>query len=134
MEELVTQPVAADGMPVPETKTEDEHAHGGVHDPNLPHSPEEIKKEMRVYLAVFGGLAALTGLTVWACYGLRLPVHTAIMVALSIASIKGFLVAAFFMHLLSEKKVIYGILVLTVAFFALLLWLPVHDVAEKFAH
>ena len=134
MEELVTQPVAADGMPVPETKTEDEHAHGGVHDPNQHHSPEEIKKEMRVYLAVFGGLAALTGLTVWACYGLRLPVHTAIMVALSIASIKGFLVAAFFMHLLSEKKVIYGVLVLTVAFFALLLWLPVHDVAEKFAH
>ena len=134
MDQLVTQPVAADGMPVPETKSEDEHAHGGVHDPNLHHSPEEIRKEVRVYLIVFVGLAILTGATVGACYGLQLPVHTAIMVALIIATIKGFLVAAFFMHLLSEKKLIYAVLLLTVAFFGLLVWLPVHDVAEKFAH
>ena len=87
---------------------------------------------MRVYLIVFGALALLTGATVFACFGLKLPVHYAIMVALTIAVMKGFLVAGFFMHLLSEKKLVYGILILTVAFFAALLWLPVHDVADKF--
>src|SRR5438132_14340980 len=122
----------ADGMPVPASKAEDEDGHGGVHDPNLHHSPEEIKREIRVYLIVFGALAALTALTVWACYGLKMPVHWAILIALSIACTKGFLVAGFFMHLLSEKKLIYAILALTIIFFAVLLWGPAHDIADKF--
>ena len=122
---------ATDGVPVVPPAV-DEQEHGGVHDPNVHHSPEEIRKEMRVYLAVLGGLAVLTGATVYACYGLKLPIHQAVLVALAIASMKGFLVAGFFMHLLSEKKVIYGILLLTVAFFAVLLWLPVHDILDKF--
>ena len=41
-------------------------------------------------------------------------------------------VAGFFMHLLSERKLIYGILILTVVFFAVLLWGPAHDIADKF--
>jgi cytochrome c oxidase subunit 4 len=108
------------------------HEHAGVHDPNEHNSPEHIRKEIRVYLIVFGALAVLTMATVIACYGLQLPVHYAIMVAVAIASLKAFLVAGFFMHLLSEKKLIYGILLLTVAFFAALLWLPVHDIIDKF--
>ena len=134
MTEQITSPTAtSDGMPVV-SHSEDVDAHGGVHDPNVHHSPEEIRKEMRVYIAVFVGLAILTAATVYACYGLKLPVHQTIMVALIIASMKGFLVAAFFMHLLSEKKVIYGVLALTVAFFAVLLWLPVHDILDKFGY
>lgn len=108
-----------------------EHEHGAAHD-DAHHSPEHIRKEMRVYLAVFLGLAVLTGATVGACYGFDLPVHTAILVALIIASVKGFLVAGFFMHLLSEKKVIYGILLLTIFFFGVLMWGPTHDIADKF--
>lgn len=108
------------------THDDHEHAHGGVHDPNAHHSPEEIKREMRVYLLVFGALAVLTGATVYACYGLKLPVHYAILVALAIAATKGFLVAGFFMHLLSEKKLVYSVLALTVFFFAVLLWGPWH--------
>jgi cytochrome c oxidase subunit IV len=115
----VTEPIATDPA-VPE------------HDPNGHHSPEHIKKEIRVYLIVFAALAVLTGATVYACYGMQLPVHYAVMVAVAIATIKGFLVAGFFMHLLSEKKLIYGILILTVVFFAVLMWLPVHDVIDKF--
>jgi cytochrome c oxidase subunit 4 len=87
---------------------------------------------MRVYVTVFLGLAVLTGVTVYACYGLKLPVHTAIIVALIIASIKGFLVAGFFMHLLSEKKVIYGVLILTVVFFIFLMTLPISHHANPF--
>ena len=108
------------------------HEHAGVHDPNDHHSPEQIKREMRVYLYVLGALAVLTGATVYACFGLKLPVHQAIMIGMLIACTKGFLVAGFFMHLLSEKKLIYSILILTVVFFAVLLWLPVHEVLDKF--
>ncbi|MGZ5476475.1 MAG: cytochrome C oxidase subunit IV family protein [Thermoanaerobaculia bacterium] len=97
-------------------------------------SPEQIHKEMRVYLAVFGGLAVLTVGTVAACYGLKLPIHYAIMVALAIATLKGFLVAGFFMHLISEKKVVYGILSLTLIFFAVLLWGPWHHFINGMGH
>ena len=103
---------------------------GGHHDGH--HSPEAIRQEVRVYLVVFGSLMVLTAATVFACYGLKLPIQQAVIVALSIACMKGFLVAGFFMHLLSEKKLIYGILILTVVFFAVLLYLPVHDVIGKF--
>ena len=117
----MTEPVVANQLT-------HEHEHGGMPDPNAHHghTPEEIRKEMRVYLWVFGGLAVLTGVTVIACYKFQLPVHAAIAVALVIACTKGFLVAGFFMHLLSEKKVIYGVLLLTVFFFAVLLWGPWH--------
>ncbi len=123
----MTEHVIATDPAVPET-----HEHAGVQDPNTHHSPEHIRQEMRVYLYVLGALAVLTAATVFACFGLKLPVHQAIIIAMIIACTKGFLVAGFFMHLLSEKKLIYGILILTVVFFALLLWLPVHDVMYKF--
>ena len=110
----------------------DIHEHAGIGDPNAHHSPEQIRKEMKVYLAVFIGLAVLTALTVGACYGLKLPVHQAILVALIIASMNGFLVTGFFMHLLSEKKVIYGVLILTVIFAIFLMMLPVSHHANPF--
>jgi caa(3)-type oxidase subunit IV len=111
----------------------DVHEHGGIGDPNAHHSPEQIRKEMKVYLAVFAGLAVLTAVTVGAFFALKgFPVRIAIIVALIIASIKGFLVAAFFMHLLSEKKVIYGVLILTVIFFIFLMMLPVSHHANPF--
>ena len=129
----MTQTVS-DGMPLAQTPAQDEETHGGVHDPNLHHSPEEIRREIRVYLIVFGALALLTGLTVYACYGLQMPVHYAIMIALAIACTKGFLVAGFFMHLLSEKKLIYSVLALTVFFFAVLLWGPWHHMVDAIGH
>lgn len=112
----------------------DVHEHAGVGDPNAHHhSPEQIRKEMRVYLTVFLGLAVLTAVTVGAFYQLKaFPVRLAILVALVIASVKGFLVAGFFMHLLSEKKVIYGVLILTVVFFIFLMLLPVSHHANPF--
>ena len=97
-------------------------------------SPEQVQKEIRIYLAVFCALAILTGVTVGACYGLKLPVHYAIMVAVAIASVKAFLVAGFFMHLLSEKKVIYGFLILTMIFLSVLLWGPWHHFINRMGH
>lgn len=110
---------------VPPHSAADEAEHAGVHDPNLHHSPEEIKREVRVYLVVFVALAALTAVTVGSFYALKsYPVSIAISVALAIALLKGSLVAGYFMHLLTEKKLIYAVLILTVFFFAVLIWGP----------
>jgi cytochrome c oxidase subunit 4 len=72
---------------------------------------------------VFVTLMALTIITV-AISRLHLPVPIAVTIALIVATIKGSLVAGFFMHLLSEKKVIYAVLAITVAFFVVLLFVP----------
>ena len=48
-----------------------------------------------------------------------------------IASIKGSLVACYFMHLISEKKIIYWVLALTVVFFVVLMLVPVLDVGHS---
>ena len=110
-----------------------EHAehveHAEIHDAH--NDPEHIKREVRVYLLVFGSLAVLTGATVAARYLFDLPMGYAITVALIIAAMKASLVACFFMHLLSEKKLIYAVLTLTAIFFAFLIWLPLHDIADK---
>ncbi len=86
-------------------------------------SPEEIKHHVKIYISVFVALAALTLITVAVSYW-HLPLVWAVIVALSIASVKASLVACFFMHLLSEKKVIIYTLILTVVFFIFLLALP----------
>ena len=66
----------------------------------------------RTYLLVFGTLAVLTIVTVSAGY-VNFPVGLGIAIALVIATIKGSLVAAYFMHLLHEQKPIYWLLLLT---------------------
>ena len=87
------------------------------------HTVEEIKKETRGYILVFVALAALTVVTVAVSY-LHLSVGMAIVLALFIATIKGSLVACFFMHLISERKLIYSVLILTVVFFVFLMLVP----------
>jgi cytochrome c oxidase subunit 4 len=84
----------------------------------------DIDKHVRIYITVFVALMVLTIVTV-AIAHFHLPMPIAITVALLVATIKGSLVACYFMHLISEKKLIYAVLVLTVVFFAALLALPV---------
>jgi cytochrome c oxidase subunit IV len=84
----------------------------------------DIDKHVRVYITVFVALMVLTIVTVAISY-LDLSVPIAVTVALFVATIKGSLVAGYFMHLISEKKLIYAVLVLTIVFFAALLALPV---------
>ena len=84
----------------------------------------DIDRHVKVYIAVFVALMVLTTVTVAISY-LHLPVAMAVTLALVVATIKGSLVACYFMHLVSEKKLIYAVLILTVVFFAVLLALPV---------
>ncbi len=90
----------------------------------------DIKKHVRGYIAVFIALLALTAITVAVSYS-HLPVTYAVIVALIIATIKGSLVASYFMHLISEKKLIYFTLMLTFVFFLALMFLPVGTVSDK---
>jgi len=83
----------------------------------------DIDKHVRVYIIVFVALMALTLITVAVSY-LHLPPKAAIAVALFVATIKGSLVACYFMHLISEKKLIYAVLLITAIKFIALLALP----------
>jgi len=84
----------------------------------------EIDRHIKVYIAVFVSLMVLTMATVAAWKFLNLSVGMTIALALLIATIKSSLVACFFMHLISEKKLIYSVLALTVVFFFVLLLVP----------
>ena len=86
-------------------------------------SVEDIKKHVKVYIMVFVALMVLTVVTVGVAY-LALAVPLAITVELIIATVKGSLVASYFMHLVSEKSPIYWTLLLTAAFFLVLMFVP----------
>jgi cytochrome c oxidase subunit 4 len=88
------------------------------------HDHAEVDRHVRAALLVFGSLLVLTAFTVTA-WKLHLPHRTAIALALLIAVVKGSLVAAWFMHLISERKVVYWLLVLTASVFLPLLLFPV---------
>jgi cytochrome c oxidase subunit 4 len=81
----------------------------------------DLKKHVRIYIVVFVSLMVLTLVTVAVSY-LHLPLAAAVVVALFVASIKGTLVACYFMHLISERKLIFVVMALTLfMFFGVLL-------------
>ena len=86
-------------------------------------SAEDIREEVRVYLTVFIALACLTVVTVAISY-VGMPTALAICMAMVVASVKAGLVAGFFMHLVTEKRVIIWLLVLSAAFLLFLVFLP----------
>jgi cytochrome c oxidase subunit 4 len=88
------------------------------------HHAADIDRHVRIYVTVFVALMALTIVTV-AISRVHLPVPIAVTLALIVATIKGSLVACYFMHLISEKKLIIAVLLLTIAFFVPLMALPV---------
>ena len=85
--------------------------------------PGAVKKSIQTYLMVGAALLVFTGITV-AANLVHLATPWAITVALIIATIKASMVAAVFMHLSHERRWIYGSLLLTVAFFAVLIMIP----------
>ena len=95
--------------------------------------PEAIRKSIRTYWMIGGALFMFTVITV-AVNQVHLAIPLAITVALIIATIKGSMVAAVFMHLSHEKMWIYGALILTVIGFIFLMTVPsftVHDSIGK---
>src|SRR5262245_36357242 len=92
---------------------------------------QSVKKQVKTYMVVFVSLLFLTFVTV-AISRLHLPVHKAIVLGLFVAVVKGSLVACFFMHLISERRFIYGTLILTAIFFVFLLGLPLSQHADEY--
>ncbi len=94
------------------------------------HTPEEIQKEVSRYIKVFIVLIIGTILTVAASY-IELPnMAMTVGLALFIASVKGFFVAGYFMHLMDERKMIYGIMASTVFFAVGLMFLTIWAMSD----
>src|SRR5881397_698602 len=108
----------------------DSHAQAHTHPHTHPGADarahaHDISKHVKIYIAVFIGLLIGTVLTV-AMYSVHFEnMAVTITIALFIATVKAFLVAGFFMHLISEKKTIYAVLAATVFFFAAMMYLIV---------
>jgi len=81
------------------------------------HHDDHFSHHIRRYLFVFWALIAGTAFTVWASFIHFGSPSINIVVALVIACTKAFLVAGYFMHLISEKKMIYAVLSFTAFFF-----------------
>lgn len=93
-------------------------------------TPEEVKHHIKTYATVFVALAFLTVVTVGISY-LDLGVASAVTLALIVASIKGSLVACYFMHLIDEKTTIYWTLLATVAAFIILMFVPLGTMLDQ---
>ena len=94
---------------------------------------DDISKHVRGYLIIGATLIIGTILTVLASY-VDLGHHWNIVLALVIATIKASLVALFFMHLISERQMIYLVLAFTTFFFIGLMFLTIsayHDFPAK---
>jgi len=85
------------------------------HDEHVAHN---VAKHIRGYLLVGGALLLCTGLTVFLSYVNFGTMKANVAVAMLVATFKAGLVAAIFMHLSNEKRMIYRILMFT-AFFVL---------------
>ena len=90
---------------------------------------DDVSKHIRGYLIIGGTLIIGTVVTVLASQ-INLGHHWNIVLALVIATFKASLVALYFMHLISEKQLIYTVLGFTAFFFIGLMFITIaayHD-------
>jgi caa(3)-type oxidase subunit IV len=85
------------------------------HDDHVAHN---VSKHIRAYLMVGATLITFTAITVFLSYVNFGTMKANVAVAMLVATFKAGLVAAIFMHLSNEKRMIYRILMFT-AFFVL---------------
>lgn len=92
--------------------------HPPTTDPHAPaHDAAHAQSHAFMYLLIGGILLLCTGLTVGLSYVNFGTPQANFVVAMILATIKAGLVAAIFMHLLSEKWTIYRFLLITIVFF-----------------
>ncbi len=94
------------------------------------HTPEAIARQRKIYMTVGAVLLVGTVVTVMAA-NVHLGIILGIIIALIIATIKGSLVAGYFMHLFSEKKMIYFVLALTAVFAVVMLGLILFSYGDQ---
>jgi cytochrome c oxidase subunit 4 len=84
------------------------------------------------YLAVWAALMVLTA-TTWGLSTIHVPGGAGVAIALGIASVKGALVALFFMHLYDQRGPNRLVFVTALVFVALLVSLTLLDNATRFS-
>jgi caa(3)-type oxidase subunit IV len=82
---------------------------------------EDVKRHLRQHLIIAAGIVIGTLLTLFTSQHDFGNSGLNIALTLGVASVQAFMVAAFFMHLLSEKKMIYSFLIFTAIFFVVLM-------------
>ena len=87
------------------------------------HSADHFSEHVRRYLFVFYALLFGTLITVGASYIHLETARSTLVWRLFIAMRKAFLVACYFMHLISERKMIYFIMAFTAFFFTGLMFI-----------
>lgn len=103
--------------PTPQTATAE--ADASIQEDHEQHVAQHLKK----YLMVGGLLLVFTIITVALSYVDFGSAKANMAIGMLVATFKAGLVAAIFMHLSAEKKLIYRILIFTVIFVAGLFWL-----------
>ena len=86
------------------------------HDPHDHDSPEHLKKQSLLIWKIGGLLIFFTCLTVWLQYVDFGSHDRNVIIGLLLAAVKAALVALIFMHLKSERGLIYKFLAFTVIF------------------
>ena len=93
----------------------------------------DISKQVKIFMAVGAALIAGTIITVLVA-GFKLGIIVGITVAIIIATVKGSLVAGYFMHLFAERRLIYGVLALTAVFIIVMVGLLLFSYGDQQGH
>ena len=93
-------------------------------------SGHDIAKQVKLYKIIGAVLIVGTIITVLAS-NVKLGILLGIAVAVIIAGIKGTLVAGYFMHLFSERRLIYGVLALTAVFIIVMVGLLLFSYGDQ---
>ncbi len=106
-----------------------EHAHAAGAHGDHNHEAEHIRAHVKVYLLIFAMLILGTIVTVAISYKDFGAPWINITIGLIIATIKATLVAGWFMHLVSERRMVHSILIVCGFMFAVLVFLFVWTMA-----
>jgi heme/copper-type cytochrome/quinol oxidase subunit 4 len=90
------------------------------------HQPSEqeikdVKRHVQHHLMIAGALVIGSITTIWTSQTHFSSFAVNVAATLGVAAVQGFLVAAYFMELLSQKKIIYSFLVFTALFFIVMM-------------
>jgi heme/copper-type cytochrome/quinol oxidase subunit 4 len=78
--------------------------------------PVTMESYIKLCVIIFICVGCAVGGMIWTSFLPHISWTEKVVIILAIAAVNAFLVAGYLMHLLSEKKLIYGVLVFTVFF------------------
>jgi caa(3)-type oxidase subunit IV len=98
--------------------------------PESPEHPVDLNDYIRRCVYVFIAVIGATALMIWASFLHNFGWPVKVGIILAVASANALVVAGFLMHLISERKMIYTLLIFTVFFFAGLMGLTLWAMSD----